>query len=610
MTDPMAYRLGERGVPEHLPDLERVVASMGKAWKNEIAQHTAFQTRLQSGETIAACLTDLDVLKQLYRQLSATEQSVLKEILKSYLSHPFREEEAVRTLAKAHLAIPYVRLALITLRQKGVLFALNNRWGETVLFLPKESAPLWHRICLGTAEAEDTLQAESSDGVTDQTEVPAAVPDHGLFEKLYPFLLYVFKHRLKTTKDGEIFKRQAMQMHKEFLEPDRKTEEWSLIRLLFAIAAREGLIWRATAREWSVDLMRVRQFFDRPRLCIEQRLYKRYKELVLASSEENPFFPPVKNRLLEHALYWLEGLSPHRWHHVRDFERWLDRNAFFLKDGWKKEVRAEVDRWLEQVCAMGWLERNEETGEFRWLWPAFSIQHSERPLYVQPNLEIIVSPETSPLERWEVELMAERLTGGAISRYMLTRQSLSVAGERWSDADELCAWLESRSKYGLPDNVRHTVHSWWSKRPQSSKPVANQNERDKQVEKVHQVEIDKQAENDFRNWRIDPRFPSVEQLYPGLRQIPQAWYNKLACYHASTIKSILDQAKKWEVPVYVQTKLKEWVLIPEQLDEKLDWSVTGTDLEGQKLKLRGKEIEKVHLILPGITDEKRNIDKI
>ena len=146
-------------------------------------------------------------------------------------------------------------------------------------------------------------------------------------------------------------------------------------------------------------------------------LYDRVTERFLSSLDKD-------DRLLVHFVYWTAHLPADRWHDADEFSHWLDQHEIDKKDGGEK-ISEYIDRWIQQLDECGWIEWRPANRTFRWLWKAFEMNSDECPLYVQPNLEIVVPPSIFPLDRWDVEKFAERITGGPVARYMLTKQSVT-----------------------------------------------------------------------------------------------------------------------------------------------------------------------------------------
>ena len=102
---------------------------------------------------------------------------------------------------------------------------------------------------------------------------------------------------------------------------------------------------------------------------------------------------------------------------------------------------------------------------------------------------------------------------------------------------------------------------------------------------------------------IDPRFPRLEQLYPGLENVPQSWWSEPAAYHSSTVRAVVHQALLWGTPILVEANGAWMTLRPQRIDEKADWTVWGPDGQGEPRRMSGKKISKIALLLPGLNDE-------
>ncbi|MDF2721918.1 MAG: putative helicase [Paenibacillus sp.] len=101
-------------------------------------------------------------------------------------------------------------------------------------------------------------------------------------------------------------------------------------------------------------------------------------------------------------------------------------------------------------------------------------------------------------------------------------------------------------------------------------------------------------------------FPPIEDVYPGLQDIPPMWLKECRPYHASTQKAMIQKALEWKACLKLRKAQAETLFIPLRLDGiRDDWAVTGFESK-REVRLQPEQWEEMQLILPGINDESRS----
>jgi len=98
------------------------------------------------------------------------------------------------------------------------------------------------------------------------------------------------------------------------------------------------------------------------------------------------------------------------------------------------------------------------------------------------------------------------------------------------------------------------------------------------------------------------KFPLVEDVYPGLQEVPSMWLKDCRAYHASTRKQMILKALEWKACLKLRKSGADTVFIPIRLDGiRDDWAVTGFE-QLSEVRISPDQWEEMQLILPGIND--------
>lgn len=67
--------------------------------------------------------------------------------------------------------------------------------------------------------------------------------------------------------------------------------------------------------------------------------------------------------------------------------------------------------------------------------------------------------------------------------------------------------------------------------------------------------------------------PSVEELFPGLSEVPAMWWKELRRYHASTARELVERALAWRAKLMVQIGGETVLCVPLGAEGETDWRV-------------------------------------
>ena len=81
-------------------------------------------------------------------------------------------------------------------------------------------------------------------------------------------------------------------------------------------------------------------------------------------------------------------------------------------------------------------------------------------IVVQPNFEVVVPPETSLYDRFQIDRIAELVSGDETQLFRLTRRSIQAALEGGAEFEEIMDFLEASTAQALSQNVLASLREW------------------------------------------------------------------------------------------------------------------------------------------------------
>lgn len=378
--------------------------------------------------------------------------SLLRALLRRFAAAPFEPEQAVKALSDAGFTGAEARVGLARLRREGAVFAVRKAWGDQLLYVPVDAVPLWQRRLL-PIDAE--AARASGRPVADRTERGVRLPLsielllawHALLDRPIAFTAKGALNRAAVAKLAQRLRLTPEELAPlAFAYPDAEH-----LPRHAAFALDIGLGVGALARtdediRLGGDGLRawlaqsVRQADARLHELLAQRYASADPQLHLAAS----------------AIASLPA------------ERWLRAEALAPLASADK-----ADAWLRVLESCGWAERGlaEGAAVFR-LTAAFPSETGEDsaeqaggegPLFVQPDGEILVTPDVGLAARWTLETAAERVAADTLFVYRLTRAACARAYDAGYGLPELTAFLEARSGGALPEQVAEALNDWYER---------------------------------------------------------------------------------------------------------------------------------------------------
>ncbi|UQZ36315.1 hypothetical protein C2I18_23985 [Paenibacillus sp. PK3_47] len=394
-------------------------------------------------------------------KLSSEAQEVLQRSCAAYAAQPFAADKAER-LRPAALCRAEQQLALLELRQAGMLELRRKIWGEQLYQIPAERLASIQQTCF--------------------PYVPRAVPDSavalqsatgaGLTGELFRALLFTAREGLPLTGKGAIHSKKmsrlaaglSLQEHQlaDLISPDagrahpHPLPAMVIVDLMLAM----GLACR-NQTAIVLDSGRLKSWFGLTEAEMSSRLYGVILERYGQQSAD-----------LQHFRYFISaaGFAPGQWYSLTEVVQAMAAYGLCVPG---PQLEAGCLVWLRGLAAFGWCELGSGEGGdacFRWTrmkpLPEIGPENGclDRPeaamFIVQPDFEVLVLPETPFPIRWRLAGCAELLHSDDLWSFRLTQKMLEAAAEQGRSPGEEIAWLASHAHGGLPGQVEQALKHW------------------------------------------------------------------------------------------------------------------------------------------------------
>ncbi|RKN86657.1 helicase-associated domain-containing protein [Paenibacillus ginsengarvi] len=665
--------------------LAELLEGMPEALRTEIGDKYGWDGR---GAELGQRLRSPEEIGKQNASLYDLERSTLTLLLRRFGCAPF-DYAKLEKAGQKELSGAAIKVGLIRLSRKGIVFALRRKWGETDYVLPEDTFAIWRALLLPCDEKE--LLYAGGDAATDSEYRP------GMAAYLLFALSYLAKEDVTITQKGGLHKRHAGRLSAIVPIPDSEAAAEAnggsaAVSLLLTAAQRLGLLEQKNDR-LTVSPGGLNDWFARTEARMNSRLYDEWKRSCGL----------LEHTWLQHACCLLERLPEESWISIASVCAQLKEvgplssGAIVTTGADESGHQAErLSSTIRSLAAWGWAETGcSPSGErlFRWIRKPGPFEEDidckpdagamppvpAATLFVQPDFELIATPDCKYDVRWELEMIAQRVRHEHIAVYRITRESMLRAFDEGRTAEQTVAFLEKHAKFGVPDHVRTSILQWGDQQSQlqiETKTVLTFRDertaqnvlRDEHIGQwlgealgpaVWEVRADKAEElrayltrsgyspgSKKRNsgeaasprtaWSGDEGegvsavkaaggratdykgliyskpavkyydseriFSKVEDVYPGLQEIPPMWLKDCRTYHLSTRKEIVQKALEWKALLKLRTSGRDTVLIPVRMDgTRDDWAVTGFE-QAAEVRLAPDGWEEMQLILPGIND--------
>ncbi|MEC0168791.1 helicase-associated domain-containing protein [Paenibacillus graminis] len=423
--------------------------------------------------------------------LTAEAMVVLQKIIKACAARPFGEAQA-ELLCPDALCRAELQLALLELREAGLLELRQKLWGERLYQIPEKHLPSLQRILFPRVPVQ-------------AVEVTAMDEEAGpeLSGELFRALAFIAEEGLPLTAKGAIHKKNINRLAAGLTLPGEQ------LKGLFPAARQEvypfplpvmvildlllclGLVRRGD----SAFLLETRVLESWLQLSGKQMSSLLYGLVLSRYGQPDPAGQHF--RYIVSSADYPSGM----WFALRDIlERML--GAGLVRDQGTAALEASARIWLAGLAAFGWCElgRTEDGSVcFRWTTarPQFPLyeaaafssrsldiqepsdeteesfdqenlpqQDEIRPasdspgFIVQPDFEVLVPAECPYSHRWLLAGCAELQHSDDLWSYRLTREKLESAAEQGLSPETVISWLADHAQGGLPAQVELSLRQW------------------------------------------------------------------------------------------------------------------------------------------------------
>ncbi|MBO9599625.1 MAG: helicase-associated domain-containing protein, partial [Cohnella sp.] len=355
--------------------------------------------------------------------------------------------------------------------------------------------------------------------------------------------------------------------------------------------------------------------------------------------------------------------------------QWLETRLFSML-----VPESKADAWLRVLECCGWVERGEAAGR-----PAFRIlnefparEAGSEPeadpnggvFIVQPDGEIIVTPDVGLAARWTLERTAERVAADAFFVYRLSRDACAGAVDAGYSRQALSDFLENGSGEPLPSQVSDSLNDWYARLGKTrfedavllrtdgpaiakllmddpelaSRRLELVGDRDFIIDEGDRRAIEARLSKlgyppasiklhvrgnvaqvvageergtgtgwiyrpfTLTYYDADPSIPELEELFPGVLDIPSAWVREPRTYHASTREALVRRAIGWQTSLLVRREGETRHFVPLALERRGDgfravghWREEAGDPR-ELVEVNGHDLAEMMINLPSLEE--------
>ncbi|KWX73935.1 helicase-associated domain-containing protein [Paenibacillus jilunlii] len=417
---------------------------------------------------------------------------VLQKIIGACAARPFTEAQAEQ-LCPAALCRAELQLALLELREAGLLELRQKLWGERLYQISERHLPLLQRMLFPRVSVQ---------AVKVNKMVVEAGPE--LSGELFRALAFIAEEGLPLTAKGAIHKKNINRLaasltlpeeHLKGLFPAAQQEVYPFplpVMVILDLLLCLGLV----RREDSAYLLVTQVLESWLQLSGKQMSSLLYGLVLSRYGQPDPAG--------QHFRYMVSSADypSGRWFALPDILEWM-LEAGLVQEEAAATLEASARTWLTGLAGFGWCELGStEDGAvcFRWtaarpqlpldeaaafLRRSLEVQEPEgvtegsvdqqedlpqqdetRPasdspgFIVQPDFEVLVPAECPYSHRWLLAGCAELLHSDDLWSYRLTREKLESAAELGMSPGTVISWLADHAQGGLPAQVELSLRQW------------------------------------------------------------------------------------------------------------------------------------------------------
>lgn len=435
-----------------------------------------WKSALLRGMSWPTAICNKQAVQEAVQLLTPYASDVLKAMLREFAAVPIEEDRLLKEARmRTALSGAECQLGIDELLEAGVLFAVRKVWGEQLLFIPIDCFLVWQQTLFPCAVRP--LSSSGKERLMSGTIRPFCRP---LGRQLLSAFSVLAQSGLELTAKGVLAKKtitklvQAVDWDELPLSSFRL--KWSsrdhyplTVAFILEAATAFGLLHQAEGKlNWDEDKLNNWLKLDDGNR--EQQLRGWCLELLLPAGKSS-----------SHIAAVLCSLQPGLWYSEREFIEQLNEanlNGVNPHSPVSSEESSAPD-WCGLFHSLGWLELVDSKDSLgveqliRWkgISPLHEQNHNivlsnqgEGYIFVQPNGEIIVQSDCPFSIRWELELIAKRISDEQAAVYQLEAASISRALEHGRTRASIQSFLQkSAGDSAIPAAVQALLELWSSR---------------------------------------------------------------------------------------------------------------------------------------------------
>lgn len=548
--------------------------------------------------------------------LSLADKEALSAIFRRFAGQPFKLE-GLNEIASGRLSGADIRASIPVLLQQGYLFAVRKVWGERLYYIPFELLPLLQEMY-----SVPSIKAYEGLDVFLYRETK-----RGLACDMFRTMAWISINRLPVTVKGTPYQKALSKIGGLIsLESEEimglslyypHQEVYALpVAVVFDMLMAFDLIEQEQG-EWRLNQANLGSWL---KLDLQEMNSALFRQVMLR-------YVPA-DAILQHFVFRITSASIQSgmWYDLQNVLDSLQQQGIHT-GALPLEQELWMRSWLIALCGFGWMELGQGKDQqiyLRWIDKP-DMMNGREPMtekgqprsglcHVQPDFEILVPPDVSFAVRWELESCFDHITMDIMSLYRISRSSVTEAARNGRSSKEILALLEEQSS-GIPENVRLAIEQW-----------GRELNQDKYAKRMLMLSNVQEAANtsvitrvngllgrqgwifcgsDYKNYEYDDVIPEVNDLFPGLEDVPMMWVKEMRSYHVSTARKIIAQALYWRTKIALKIHGEIIECLPLAVVGEENWKVKGLmfskeETIGAQHELAPIEWEAIQLLLPDI----------
>ncbi|WNR46559.1 helicase-associated domain-containing protein [Paenibacillus roseipurpureus] len=458
---------------------EQIERKMPHAWRQLIVTQSWCANLHQADKSLADLLTTPDKLAMLLEVLTSNERKTLQLVMSSFGCMPFTAEKLEREAALS-LSGAQVSLSLLGLRRYGILVGFRKSWGDQLFILPEDAFDAWQALLFPTC----LLQS----GVTEielgsHGDFDASMTySRGLAQELFHFLESCSRQSvLPLTNKGTLHKKQLSKLTEHVSLPgtilSRSGLKYAFMDVydepaafLLEIAIRMGFLYKNEQGDrFLLHEDSLRRWLHGSFVEQQGQLYDIWRGMM------SPAFV-----WLQHAMALMERTVDERWYSVNELLQVIHEGCSSSSGYQQIEdtvLREELmASWLSPLGDFRFVELTRGVNQeiwFRWLiklkprqpekeLAIVSGQREQSPpsMYVQPDFEILITPDATLHTEWEIAAFADLISSDGVRMYRLTKESFQRALDLGWASTDVIRILQAHAYYDIPSGFILTLQQW------------------------------------------------------------------------------------------------------------------------------------------------------